>query len=116
MKIHCLQCGAIHERKSSYCSVRCSGAAHRAKKKGEEPSVNPVVPDPDAIVQKFTAAFGFPVRLYWSRRLEATNSSCAKAGTVLDFEQITRVGGTVVYRVRRGKRNFFTSSKEIDQI
>jgi hypothetical protein len=34
----------------------------------------------------------------------------------LDFEQITRVGGTVVYRVRRGKRNFFTSSKEIDQI
>jgi hypothetical protein len=112
MKTHCLHCGAIHERKSNYCSEKCTGAAYRAKKKGEATKVV----DPEVIVEKFTKAFGFPVRLYWSRRLEPENSSCAKAGTVLEFEQITRVSGRVIYRVRRGKRNFFTSSKEIEEI
>jgi hypothetical protein len=114
MKSYCLQCGAIHERKSNYCSEKCTGSAYRARKKGEETPVKTTV-DPEVIVQKFTKAFGFPVRLYWSRRLEPNNSSCAKAGTVLDFEQITKVGGKVIYRVRRGKRNFFTSSKEIEE-
>ena len=113
MKTHCLQCGAIHERKSNYCSEKCTGAAYRSKKKGETIKVSP---DPEVIVERFTKAFGFPVRLYWSRRLEPQNSSCAKAGTVLVFEQITRVSGRVIYRVRRGKRNFFTSSKEIEEI
>jgi hypothetical protein len=111
MKSHCLHCGAIHERKSSYCSVKCSGAAYRERKK--EPEAPKV--DPEVIVEKFTKAFGFPVRLFWSKRLEPESSSCAKAGTVLEFEQITRVGGRVIYRVRRGKRNFFTSSKEIEE-
>ncbi|MFN9960492.1 MAG: hypothetical protein ACK55I_46000, partial [bacterium] len=60
MKTHCLHCGAIHERKSNYCSEKCTGAAYRAKKKGE---VTKVV-DPEVIVEKFTKAFGFPVRLY----------------------------------------------------
>jgi hypothetical protein len=37
--------------------------------------------DPEVVVATFTKKFGFPVRLFWNRRLEAVNSSCAKAGT-----------------------------------
>lgn len=71
--------------------------------------------DPDVVVATFTKKFGFPVRLFWNRRLEAVNSSCAKAGTQLSFEQITNRGGRVIYRVRRGKRNFYTSDSEIKE-
>lgn len=71
--------------------------------------------DPDVVIKMFTKTFGFPVRLFWNRRLEAVNSSCAKAGTKLHFEQITNRGGRVIYRVRRGKRNFFTSENEITE-
>lgn len=71
--------------------------------------------DPDVVVETFTKTFGFPVRLFWNRRLEAVNSSCAKAGTKLSFEQITNRGGRVIYRVRRGKRNFYTSDSEIKE-
>ena len=71
--------------------------------------------DPDVVVATFTKKFGFPVRLFWNRRLEPVNSSCAKAGTTLSFEQITNRGGRVIYRVRRGKRNFFTSDSEIKE-
>ena len=59
----------------------------------------------------FTKTFGFPVRLFWNLRLEKDNSSCAKIGTQLSFEQVRKAGKSVVYRVRRGKRNFYTSSK-----
>jgi hypothetical protein len=71
--------------------------------------------DPEVVVATFTKKFGFPVRLFWNRRLEAVNSSCAKAGTQLSFEQITNRGGRVIYRVRRGKRNFYTSDSEIKE-
>jgi hypothetical protein len=71
--------------------------------------------DPEVVVATFTKKFGFPVRLFWNRRLEAVNSSCAKAGTQLSFEQITNRGGRVIYRVRRGKRNFYTSDSELKE-
>ena len=71
--------------------------------------------DPEVVVATFTKKFGFPVRLFWNRRLEPVNSSCAKAGTPLSFEQITNRGGRVIYRVRRGKRNFYTSDSEIKE-
>ena len=71
--------------------------------------------DPEVVVATFTKKFGFPVRLFWNRRLEAVNSSCAKEGTQLSFEQITNRGGRVIYRVRRGKRNFYTSDSEIKE-
>mgnify|MGYP000950475054 FL=1 len=94
--------------------------AYREKKKAAvtAPSLEPLEgsrTDPDVVVATFTKTFGFPVRLFWNRRLEAANSSCAKAGTTLSFEQITNRGGRVIYRVRRGKRNFFTSDSEIKE-
>jgi hypothetical protein len=101
-----------------YCSKKCTDAAYRARKKASVVvgEVKTSTTEPDVVVERFEKSFGFPVRLFWNRRLEAKNSSCAKAGTVLSFEQITKVGGRVIYRVRRGKRNFFTSSKEIEEI
>ena len=116
MKSHCTHCGAIHERKSKFCSKKCSDAAYRSSKKAEPIEPKASTSDPEVVVERFIKAFGFPVRLYWNRRLEGKNSSCAKAGTLLEFEQITKVGGRVIYRVRRGKRNFFTSSREIEEI
>jgi len=118
MKNHCSHCGAIHEKKGMYCSKKCTDAAYRARKKASVvvEEVKTSTTEPDVVVERFEKSFGFPVRLFWNRRLEAKNSSCAKAGTVLSFEQITKVGGRVIYRVRRGKRNFFTSSKEIEEI
>jgi hypothetical protein len=116
MKSHCTHCGAIHERKGIYCSKKCADAAYRARKKAEPIEPKASTSDPEVVVERFSKAFGFPVRLYWNRRLEGKNSSCAKAGTLLEFEQITKVGGRVIYRVRRGKRNFFTSSREIEEL
>ena len=116
MKSHCTNCGAIHERKGIYCSKKCSDAAYRARKKAGPTEPKASKTDPDVVVERFSQAFGFPVRLYWNRRLETKNSSCAKAGTLLEFEQITKVGAHVIYRVRRGNRNFFTSSREIEEI
>lgn len=94
--------------------------AYRERKKAAGASAAPVPvegsrTDPDVVVATFTKTFGFPVRLFWNRRLEAVNSSCAKAGTKLSFEQITNRGGRVIYRVRRGKRNFYTSDSEIKE-
>ena len=69
-----------------------------------------VVINPDS----FTKKFDHPVRAYWNRRFEKKNSSCVKAGTSLEFEQINvRKDGVVEYRVRRGKRNFFTTSNDM---
>lgn len=63
----------------------------------------------------FSKKFDHPVRTYWNRRYEKKNSSCAKPGTELDFEQINvRKDGVIEYRVRRGKRNFFTTSKDME--
>lgn len=72
----------------------------------------PIVTE-EAVIEAFTQAFGFPVRLYWNLRLESENSSCAKAGTELSFESISTKGKQIIYRVRRGKRNFFTTSREL---
>jgi hypothetical protein len=107
----CTHCGTLHDRKGMYCSKKCTDAAYRARKKASVSDTSTT--DPDEVIERFTKRFGFPVRLFWNKRLERENSSCAKAGTTLEFEQISKKGGRVIYRVRRGKRNFFTSDKEL---
>lgn len=67
----------------------------------------------ESVSESFTKTFGFPVRLYWNQRIEDVNSSCAKPGTELTFEEMGKKGKATLYRVRRGKRNFFTTSKEL---
>ena len=67
----------------------------------------------ESVAESFTKTFGFPVRLYWNQRIEDVNSSCAKPGTELTFEEMGKKGKATLYRVRRGKRNFFTTSKEL---
>lgn len=110
----CTQCGTLHDKKGMYCSKKCTDAAYRARKKAAASvPATASTTDPDDVIEKFTKRFGFPIRLYWNKRLEKENSSCAKAGTPLEFEQISKKGGQVIYRVRRGKRNFFTSDKEL---
>ena len=71
----------------------------------------PKVEKEEAVV--VTKTFDFPVRLFWNRRFEAKNSSCAKAGVELNFEEISKAGSEITYRVRRGKRNFFANSIEL---
>jgi hypothetical protein len=70
-------------------------------------------PTAESVAESFTKTFGFPVRLYWNQRIEEVNSSCAKPGTELTFEEMGKKGKSTLYRVRRGKRNFFTTSKEL---
>jgi glutamate formiminotransferase len=65
------------------------------------------------VSESFTKTFGFPVRLFWNQRIEDENSSCAKPGTELTFEEMGKKNEETLYRVRRGKRNFFTTSKEL---
>jgi hypothetical protein len=65
------------------------------------------------VIESFTKTFGFPVRLFWNQRIEDENSSCAKPGTELTFEEMGKKDEDTLYRVRRGKRNFFTTSKEL---
>lgn len=108
-------------RKSSY------DKQYRERKKGifARPSSEETLCDhPETSVKKAKAStkkikevmektFDFPVRLYWNGKMEKEKSSCAKAGTPLSFEEIKRDGEFISYRVRRGKRNFFTTSKEM---
>jgi len=70
-------------------------------------------PTAESVAESFTKTFEFPVRLYWNQRIEDVNSSCAKPGTELTFEEMGKKGKATLYRVRRGKRNFFTTSKEL---
>lgn len=65
------------------------------------------------VIASFTQTFGFPVRLFWNQRIEDENSSCAKPGTELTFEEMGKKDEDTLYRVRRGKRNFFTTAKEL---
>jgi hypothetical protein len=65
------------------------------------------------VSESFEKTFEFPVRLYWNMRMEKETSSFAKAGTPLFFEEIKGKGEEIKYRVRRGKRNFFTTPVEI---
>ena len=62
----------------------------------------------------FSSKFDHPVRTYWNLRFEKKNSSCAKAGTSLDFEFVNQnKKGVMIYRIRRGKRNFYTTSLDL---
>ena len=61
----------------------------------------------------FARKFDIPVRLFWNKAFETKNSSCAKPGTELTFEVIEEKGTDKIYRVRRGKRNFFTNTEEL---
>ena len=77
----------------------------KSTKKQMDVAINP---------DSFSKTFDHPVRTYWNRRFEKKNSSCVKAGTPLDFEQVNvRRDGVIEYRVRRGKRNFFTTSNDM---
>lgn len=62
----------------------------------------------------FDGKFDYPIRTYWNLKLEKSNSSCAKAGTELTFEFISQdEDGVILYRIRRGKRHFYTSSEDL---
>lgn len=86
--------------------------APKAAKKAAAPKKTEAVKAKE-VSEAFEKTFEFPVRLYWNMRMERENSSCAKAGTPLNFEEIKEEGKVVAYRVRRGKRNFFTTPAEI---
>lgn len=134
----CVICGTEHNRNSDYCSKACGDKAYRLRKKAEtvaarpaetetvpvkvKKETNPVIKTPKGETPKVekiksekapatvvTRTFDHPVRLFWNRRFEEKNSSCAKAGVELSFETISEG----VYRVRRGKRNFFTNDEEL---
>jgi hypothetical protein len=87
-------------------TVEAPAKAKPAKAKKEAPTAAQVE-------SAFTKTFGFPVRLYWNQRIEEVNSSCAKPGTELTFEEMGTKGKATLYRVRRGKRNFFTTSTDL---
>jgi len=116
----CIVCGDSHERNSAYCSKACGDKAYRERKKAEKVTVEtPVASSKPEPVEKVAVAvtvgvpvtIDSPVRLFWNRRFENEKSSCAKAGSELTFEEINESDGVTVYRVRRGKRNFFANSK-----
>lgn len=69
--------------------------------------------EPKKEVASITRKFETPVRLFWNRRFEDKNSSCAKPGVELTFEEIETTGENTVYRVRRGKRNFFANTETL---
>jgi len=87
-------------------TVEAPAKAKPAKAKKETPTA-------EQVEGTFTKTFGFPVRLYWNQRIEEVNSSCAKPGTELTFEEMGTKGKATLYRVRRGKRNFFTTSTDL---
>lgn len=102
---------AYRERKKAGIVGRSAEVAPepvKAKKAKKEEK-----PTAESVAESFTQTFGFPVRLYWNQRIEEVNSSCAKPGTELTFEEMGKKGKATLYRVRRGKRNFFTTSKEL---
>ena len=83
---------------------------------GDAPKVQKVVTEKTVKSEKTPAVvvsktFDKPVRLFWNRRFEEKNSSCAKPGVELNFEEIENGE----YRVRRGKRNFFTNTEELEK-
>lgn len=108
---------AYRERKKAGLVARSVEVAEapKAKAKVVKPAkeAKEKVSKEQEVVNSFTQTFGFPVRLYWNQRIEETNSSCAKPGTELTFEEMGKKGKQTLYRVRRGKRNFFTTSNEL---
>lgn len=106
---------AYRERKKAGLVGRSAEVAEAPKAKVAK-VVKPAkekTPKEEKVVNSFTQTFGFPVRLYWNQRIEEVNSSCAKPGTELTFEEMGKKGKQTLYRVRRGKRNFFTTSNEL---
>jgi hypothetical protein len=105
---------AYRERKKAGLVGRSAEVAEapKAKAKATKPAKEKVSKE-EEVVNSFTQTFGFPVRLYWNQRIEEVNSSCAKPGTELTFEEMGKKGKQTLYRVRRGKRNFFTTSGEL---
>ena len=135
---NCVICGTKHTRNSNYCSKRCGDKAYRLRKKAELVAARPVEIEAVSIKAKkenipvvetpkdetpkvekvkikkspvtvVTIKIDRPLRLFWNRRFEEKNSSCAKVGTELTLETISEG----IYRIRRGKRNFFTNKEEL---
>lgn len=107
---------AYRERKKAGLVGRSAEVAEAPKAKAKAKEAKPAkekVSKEQEVVNSFTQTFGFPVRLYWNQRIEEVNSSCAKPGTELTFEEMGKKGKQTLYRVRRGKRNFFTTSGEL---
>ncbi len=107
---------AYRERKKAGLVGRSAEVAEAPKAKAKAKATKPAkekVSKEQEVVNSFTQTFGFPVRLYWNQRIEEVNSSCAKPGTELTFEEMGKKGKQTLYRVRRGKRNFFTTSNEL---
>jgi len=85
--------------------------AYRERKKAQQvmPRIENEFPQ-----SNFEKSFDHPIRTYWNLRFEKENSSCAKAGTLLNFEFIREdENGINYYRIKRGKRHFFTKSNEL---
>lgn len=108
--------------------------AYRERKKAQQVVARPVAEVIEAPVKKtkpvakpvvkvetqefpastFDGKFDHPIRTYWNLRLEKENSSCAKPGTELTFEFIHQdKKGVILYRIRRGKRHFYTTSADL---
>jgi hypothetical protein len=104
---------AYRERKKAGLVARPIEAVEEPAKKEKPAKAKKEVPTAEQVEGTFTKTFGFPVRLYWNQRIEEVNSSCAKPGTELTFEEMGTKGKATLYRVRRGKRNFFTTSTDL---
>jgi hypothetical protein len=84
------------------------------KKAAPVKKAKPVIETSEFPASTFDRTFDYPIRTYWNLRLEKENSSCAKAGTPLTFEYIHQdQKGVILYRVRRGKRHFYTTSSDL---
>lgn len=94
-------------------TVEDAPEAKVAKPKKEDAVKKEAAVKPEKVEATFERTFDFPVRLYWNMRMDRKSSSCAKAGTPLNFEEIIEKDEVVAYRVRRGKRNFFTTPMEL---
>ncbi len=82
--------------------------AYRLRKKAQAKEVT------EFSAQDFSKSFDYPVRTYWNLRFEIENSSCAKPGTFLNFQYMHETqSGEFVYRIKRGKRHFYTKSNEL---
>ena len=84
--------------------------AYRERKKAQKAQVQ----TQEFPASNFSSSFEYPVRTYWNLRFENENSSCAKPGTPLNFEFIREnKNGEFIYRIKRGKRHFYTKSNEL---
>jgi hypothetical protein len=118
----CTHCGTAHEKRGIYCSKKCNDAAYRLRKKEEvkpilslETMSEVIEEAKEKVKEVITSAFNFKVRLYHSLKFSREKSYCASPGTPLVFEPITEVEGETIYRVRKGKRNYYVLGSDINQ-